>query len=417
MKTLVRVGIVLLLLGAAGAAAYNPLRDYWKERNRPKWRTEKVETGRIIAEITATGTVKPVLEVSIGSFVSGPIQDLLVGFNDEVQVGDVLAKVDPRLFEANVKRDLATLETRKAEVERVRAQLQQAINNENRGNRLRAENEDFLSDTEMDALTFNTQALRAQLKVAEASVLQAEASLTNSQQNLQYTVITSPVNGIVVDRKIEPGQTLAAAFQTPELFIIAEDLRKEVHLFASVVEADMGSIKQAQREGRLATFQVDAYPGEFFEGKIEQVRMSSTTTQNVVTYPVVVAAANPDLKLLPGMTATVSFEVDAKDDVRKIPKAALRFFPADAQHVREEDRDLLDGSRFASDDDSDASLQPARERAAAQQRRTQRHVWVVDGEFLRAVEVVTGLEDHKYSEYVTGDLEDDVELVTGIKPK
>ena len=161
-------------------------------------------------------------------------------------------------------------------------------------------------------------------------------------------------------------------------------------------------------------FSVDAHPDEDFKGETIQIRLSSTTTQNVVTYPVVVSAPNPDLKLLPGMTALISFEVDTADDVLKIPNAALRFYPFDAKHVHEDDRGLLDGS---SSSDDDASIQSASEKTESQRKRNQRHVWIVEGEFLRAVEVVTGLEDNKFSECVSGDLKEGDELVTGLNPK
>ena len=415
MSMLVKLGIAILVLGGAGAAAYNPVVEYWKERNRPQWKTAKVEEGDLVSEVTSTGTIKPVLSVSVGSFVSGPIVDLPADFNDEVKAGQILAKVDPRLFQANVDREEAILETREAEVDRVQAQLQQAINNENRGERLRAENEDFLSDTEMDTLTFNTQALRAQLRLAKASIKQAEASLKNARQNLDYTEIKSPVDGVVIDRKINEGQTLASSYQIAELFIVAPDLKKEVHVFASVDESEIGFIQKAEAEGRPVTFSVDAHPDEDFKGETTQIRLSSTTTQNVVTYPVVVSAPNPDLKLLPGMTALISFEVDTADDILKIPNAALRFYPLDTKHVREEDRKLLDGS--SSSDDNDSLIQSATEKTESQRNRNRRHVWVVDGEFLRAVEVVTGLEDNKFSECVSGDLKEGDELVTGLKPK
>ena len=152
---------------------------------------------------------------------------------------------------------------------------------------------------------------------------------STSEANLDYTEIRSPVDGIVIDRKIDPGQTVAATFQTPELFIVAPDMRKEMHVFASVDEADIGLIRDAQESGQPVRFTVDAYPDDLFEGKIFQIRKSSTTTQNVVTYPVVVSAPNPDLKLLPGMTASISFQV-ARDatNVLRIPNAALRFYPA-----------------------------------------------------------------------------------------
>jgi HlyD family secretion protein len=358
-----------------------------------------------------------VLSVSVGSFVSGPIVELNVDFNDEVKRGDLLAKVDPRLYEANVQRDEASLATREAEVERVEAQLQQALNNFKRGQKLRNQNPDFLSDREMDLLTFEVKSLQAQRKLAKAAVLQAVASLANSQANLEYTHITSPIDGIVIDRLIDPGRTLAAQFQTPELFVLAPELRKKVHVFASVDEADIGLIQDAKQEAKPVSFTVDAHPDELFTGEIEEIRLSSVTTENVVTYPVVIAATNEQLKLLPGMTASISFEVESKQNVLKIPNAALWFYPNVVDQVRPEDRPLLDGSKWSNPDASDQEQaeQTAVEKISSRREQEKRHVWVQDGPWLRAVEIYTGLADNQFTELLEGDLVEGVSLVVGEK--
>lgn len=417
MKTFVKLFLAVGLTAAGAAAAYRPLRQYLRDRNRVQWDTSEVTRGDAVRFVISTGTIKPVLSVSVGSFVSGPIVELSVDFNDEVKKGDLLAKVDPRLFIANVQRDEAVLATREAEVQRVEAQLQQALNNYQRGERLREKNQDFLSDREMDVLVFEVKSLQAQRKLAKASVQQAIASLDNSQANLEYTAITSPVDGVVIDRKIDPGQTLAAQFQTPELFIVAPDLREKVHVFASVDEADIGLIQQARKDCRPVTFTVDAHPNELFVGEIEQIRFSSVTTENVVTYPVVIAAKNQDLKLLPGMTASISFEVDSKTDILKLPNAALWFYPEKLDYVRAEDRPLVDGSRWAQtngESPEDVEL-TAEQKIESRRESNKRHVWVVDGEQLRAVEVYTGLTDNQTTEMVSGDLKVNDALVIGIK--
>ena len=177
MRTLFKSLIVVALLGAVGALGYQPALKYWRERNKITWDTAEIESGDITRFVNSTGTVQPVLSVSIGSFVSGPIVELNVDFNDEVKQGDVLARVDPRLFKAGVDRDNATLSTREADLERIEAQLQQSLNNYLRGKRLRDKNQDFLSDREMDALVFDVKSLQAQRKLAKASILQAKASL------------------------------------------------------------------------------------------------------------------------------------------------------------------------------------------------------------------------------------------------
>jgi HlyD family secretion protein len=190
---------------------------------------------------------------------------------------------------------------------------------------------------------------------------------------------------------------------------------KKMHIFASVDEADIGLIRRAQEEGRSVEFTVDAYPDDLFTGKIEQIRFSSTTTQNVVTYPVIVAAPNADLKLLPGMTAALSFQVAEKKDVLCAPNAALRFYPK-PEIVRREDRKLLDGVDEEQEDQAEEAEPSAREKAEAGAKRERRHVWVANGDFLRAIEVVIGISDNRYTEIVSGKLDEGQMLVTGIKP-
>ncbi len=419
MKFLLKLLVVLILLGVAGAAAVNPVRDYYKKRNQPEWRLVKVKRGDIVSVVNSTGEIKPVKSVQIGSFVSGPIIEIHVDFNDRVKTGDKLAKIDPRLFDANVRREQAILKTREAEVERVEALLQQARNNEKRAKDLHQENPEFISGTEMDQFIFSTRSLEAQLTVAEASVEQASASLENSMANLGYTDIVSPVDGIIIDRKIDTGQTLAAQFQTPEMFVLAIDMDKHMHVFASVDEADMGMIMKAQDAGQPVEFTVDAWPGEIFRGNIQQIRVSSTIEQNVVTYPVVVLASNPGMKLLPGMTASLSFQVDERKDVVRIPNPALRYFP-DVKLVRESDRKLIENDARSIENEEDNAndrVLSAGEKAEAKRRQNRKHVWVVDGDFLKAIEVVTGLSDSKFSELVSGELQPGQELVTGTKRK
>jgi len=417
MKTLAIWVIVLLVIAGSFAASYQPVSNYLRERNRPQWRMAKVEKGRMVFTVNSTGTVKPVLSVAIGSFVSGPIIELNVDFNDSVKTGDVLAKIDPRLFSANVARDKAILSSRQAELERVEAQLELSRINEKRGRKLRDDKQNFLSEAEMDTLAFEVKSLEAQLKLAKAAIEQADATLDNSIANLEYTEIKSPVDGTIIDRKIEPGQTLAAQFQTPELFVIAPDLRKKIHVFASVDETDIGWIQKAKEEKRPVTFTVDAHPDELFHGEVEQIRVSSTSVQNVVTYPVIIAASNPELKLLPGMTTSISFEIESRESTLKIPTAALRFFP-NIDQVRIEDRPLVDGSGAEqSSQRSDDTIFSAAEQVDAKQKQNRRHVWVDRGGQLHAVEVVTGIDESRFTELVSGQLNEGDQLVVGLKPK
>ncbi|HEY1380934.1 MAG TPA: efflux RND transporter periplasmic adaptor subunit [Gemmataceae bacterium] len=419
MKRLIRWVIILGGLGLVGWAVSRPAAAWLRERSRVQYREAEVTRGAVVAVVNSTGTVKPVQSVSVGTFVSGPIATIRVDFNDEVKKGDVMATIDPRIYEAAVARDRAFLANQKAGVERAKAQLQQARNDEARAKALRAENRTFISDTEMDQFKFKRMTLEAELALAETAVAQAQASLDTSEANLGYTKIVSPVDGVIIDRKVDPGQTVAASFQTPELFVVAPDMRKEMRVFASVDEADIGQIREAQRTGQPARFTVDAYPDDLFSGTIFQIRQNSTTTQNVVTYPVVVSAPNPDLKLLPGMTASLSFQVGEMKNVLRVPNAALRFYPQREQ-VRPEDRKLLEvaaGTTTENDQDRSDTNLSAQDKADARRKRNRRHVWVVDGEWLRAVEVTVGLSDSKHTELVSGELHEGDKLVTGVQPK
>ena len=395
-------------------------RAYWKARNQPLYRLAKVVRGDIVLVVNSTGTVQPVRRVQVGSFVSGPIEKLYVDYNSKVRKNDVLALVDQRIYKANVARDEAACAIARAEVARIKALLAQAVNDEQRAKALRAENEDYISDTEMDRFKFSRLSLEAQLAVAQAQVKQAEGALENSRASLEYTRIVSPVDGIVIDRKIDQGQTIAAQFQTPELFVVAPEMDKKMHVFASVDEADVGLIRDAQRRKQRVFFTVDAYPDDLFEGAIKQIRVNPTTTQGVVTYTVVVEAGNPGEKLLPGMTAKLSFEIEKHSRVLKVPNAALRFFPKPEQ-VRPEDRELLEGVEEGPESSDEAKFieaqRSATERVEANQNRHRRHVWVLDGDLLRAVEIITGLSDNKYTEVISGPIEEYQEVVTGIKPR
>lgn len=415
MKRFLKWLVILAIVGGLAFAACRPIVSKMTAGNKPSWRTTKVTKGRVLYDVRATGEVKPVLKVSIGSFVSGPITNLYADFNQEVKKGDMLALVDPRLFDAAVARDEASLETRRADVQRVNALYQQSVRNEQRAMALREENEDFISPREMDGFHFERMSLEAQLKVAKASVKQAEAALETSKANLGYTEIRSPVDGVVINRLIEEGQTLAAQFQMPELFQLAPDMEKKMHVFATVDEADVGRIIQAKENGLPVEFTVSAYPDDTFYGEIEQIRKNSTTTENVVTYPVVVAAPNPDLKLLPGMTANLSFQVDERKDVLRLPNSALRFYPPNRNHVREEDRKILDGEEDEQEDDVEESHLSEEEKTELKRKRATRYVWVKDGEFLKAVKVEIGLISWKHTELVEGDLKEDDELVIGEK--
>lgn len=420
MRGFVTFLLVIAGLGGVGAGIYFPTAAYIRKQNEPAYRSKPVVSGDIVLYVNSTGNVEPVLRVTVGAVVSGPIQELYVDFNEKVKKDQLMAKIDPRLFESVVLRDRATLETRNAEVLRAEARLQQAINSEERAKKLVKKNASLISDTEVDEMRFSRMAAEAELSVAKTAVQQAQASLDNSEANLGYTEIRSPVDGVVIDRKIDEGQTLAAQFQTPELFIVAPEMGHRMFIYASVDEADIGLIRQAKEMQNPVTFTVDAYPGEIFEnGIIREVRLSSTEESNVVTYPVVVETPNEEMKLLPGMTASLSFQVEEKNSIVKIPNAALRFYPPNRKHVHPDDHKILDGVEEANEQstDQEAADRSAQERAEASINGQKRHVWVFDGKLLRARAIEVGISDSRYTELISGELKDGDELVVGEEKK
>lgn len=412
----------LLVLGSVigGVAWAAPkVRQYVEERNKPEFETIALDTGDVVFTIRATGTVQPVVKVTIGAAVSGPLlPDVpLPEFNQRVKKDELLAQIDPSLYQAAVDRDKASVATAEAEVRRTRALLTQAMRDEARSLKLSTTNPDYISGSELDQYRFNRESLEAQLLIAEASVIQAKANLLNSETNLRYTKILAPVDGIVIDRKIEPGQTLASGFQAPELFVIAPEMEERMWLFANVMEADVGHVRQAYEDGSEVRFFVDAYPDVLHQGRVIQIRQNPLPEQTVVTYPVIVETPNPELRLMPGMTAIMDFEVARRENVLRIPDEAVRFVPRDVEQVREEDRDILTGRTEQEEDD--AKIEAATDVVQAQQRSKKRHVWRLDKEtgLLRALEVTIGIDNRQYYELVEGDLAVGDELVVGLKIK
>ncbi|MFO0012174.1 MAG: efflux RND transporter periplasmic adaptor subunit [Planctomycetota bacterium] len=417
MKTFLKVFAVLLVLAGLGAAAYRPIANYLESRNKIEWRTQAVEEGQIVQSVNSTGKVEPIKRVSVGATVSGPVFELFVDFNSKVTKGQIMARIDPRLYQSGVERDKAILKTREAEVARATATLQQATNDERRGGELSRSTDAFISEAELDQFKFQRMMREAELQVSQTNVEQARAQLDNSQANLAYTEIVAPCDGIVIDKKIDVGQTLAAQFQTPEMFVVAPEMDKRMHIYASVDEADIGLISKAQESGQTVRFTVDAYPDELFDqGKIVQVRLSSKEEQNVITYPVIVETPNADMKLLPGMTANLSFQINKKDGVKKIPNAALRFYPP-RERVHPDDRKILEGFDEQKQLAEIPKMMSADEKAQSSQSSTKRHVWVQDGKFLRARPVTIGISDNRFSELISGELEKGLLLVVGEKPK
>jgi HlyD family secretion protein len=410
MRSMLKWLLILgVLVGGAVWAGYRA-KSWLEQRSVPKYLTATVSRGRVATVVTSTGTVKPVLSVSVGAFTSGPIAKVNVDFNSVVKKGDPLALIDPRLAQATYDHDRAAVEAQEADLGRVQALLKQARRNEKRALELVKINKDYLADTDMDTFTYTVLQYEAQERLGQASINQAKANLANSEANLGYTKINSPVDGIVINRAVDPGQTVAASFQTPELFVIAPEMEKHMYVYASVDEADIGQIRAAQERGSKVDFIVDAYPGILFEGKIHQIRKNSTTTQNVVTYPVVIEVPNPDLKLMPGMTANITFPIETRDGVLRLPAAALRFVPLPVQ-VRPEDRHYVEAA--LGNPSTTGKKSTASEKADQSRKRSHRVVWVKDGDLLRAVSVTLGLIENQFAQLLDDDLAEGDEVVTG----
>ena len=311
--------ILIVVVGAALAAGGGWAWWHAKSAKPTEYRFARIERGDLVQTVRATGTVQPIKLVQVGTQVNGPITKLYVDYNDEVKAGALVAQIDPIVYEAHLAQDTANLAQSEASVEETRAKLSQAEKDLARSQEL--VRRDMLSQADLDAAVATRDSLAAQLKVVLAAVEQAKASLRLSKANLSYTTISSPVDGVVVARNVNEGQTVVASMSAQVLFTIATDLR-QVQVEASIPEADIGKV----RPGQPVTCAVDAYD-EPFHGKVSQVRLAAATVQNVVTYPVVISTENPDKKLFPGMTANITCEVDRRTGALKVPNAALRFKP------------------------------------------------------------------------------------------
>jgi HlyD family secretion protein len=314
MKKLIIPIVVVLALVAVGVYLYV------KRAPVPVYRTAKVERGAIVSTVTATGNLNAVITVQVGTQVSGTIQKLFVDYNSVVKKGQTIAQIDPAIFNSQVQQTRGNYQNALANLSKAKADIVDTKRTLERNRQLLKDG--VVSQADFDTAETKFEEAKATVKASEGSVGQTLGSYRQAQTNLHYATIKSPVDGIVVSRNVDVGQTVAASFQTPTLFTIAQDLTK-MQIDTSVDEADIGKV----RVGQAAVFTVDAYPERQFRGVVAQIRNAPIITQNVVTYDVVITLENKDLKLKPGMTANVNIEVMRKDDVLKIPSAALRFKP------------------------------------------------------------------------------------------
>ncbi|HQT96881.1 MAG TPA: efflux RND transporter periplasmic adaptor subunit, partial [Thermodesulfobacteriota bacterium] len=365
------IGVVLA--AALAGAAYLYLK---KENGAPDYRTAKVERGDIVDTITATGNINAVTTVSVGSQVSGTIRELFVDYNSRVRKGEVIAQIDPRLLEASVTQAQGNFDNAKASLEKAKVAVADTERTYRRN--LELLHDGFVAQSDVDAAqTAYDQAVAGQ-KSAEAVVTQAKGALEVVQTNLAYATIRSPVDGIVISRNVDVGQTVAASFQTPTLFSIAQDLTK-MQIDTNVDESDIGRAAK----GQAVVFTVDAWPGKTFTGVVSQVRNAPIITQNVVTYDVVILVDNRELLLKPGMTANVTIQVKKFENVLKIPNAALRYHPPEKSK------------------EAGVGMQGMKKELPGQR------VYVVgkDGK-LQAVSVKTGVYDGSYTELTEGNLKE-----------
>lgn len=315
-----------LILAVVGLAVLAAGWAWWKGREtkaeQSVYRTAKVERGDIRVTISSTGTLSAISTVTVGSQISGQVTEVLVDFNSQVKKGDVLARIDPSTYEAQIAQGTAQIAVARASL----AQAQATLGNAELDYRRKASlgKDKLVAQSDVDQARAARDQAQAQVNSAQAQIRQQSASTQTTRVNLGRTVITSPVDGVVLTRSIEPGQTVAASLQAPELFTIAEDLAK-MKIELAVDEADIGQVKVGQN----VTFTVDAFADRQFKGVVEQVRLSATTTSNVVTFPVVVTVDNSDGTLLPGLTVNAEIAVSERNKVLKLSNAALRFKPAE----------------------------------------------------------------------------------------
>lgn len=342
------------------------------QQSRCQYRLEPVRRLDLEVKVVANGTLNPVTTVLVGTQVTGMIKEIYADYNSVVKRGQVIAQIDPSLYKAKVEQARSNYRLALANVTKAQANLADARNDYQRYKSLWEQN--LVARDELDNAYTRYESSRAELQAAQAQVAQAAAVLQSAETDLRYTTIVSPVDGVVVSRAVDVGQTVVASFQTPELFNIAQDLT-QMQVDTAVDEADIGKVKQ----GQSATFTVDAYPGRTFTGTVTQVRLAPQTVQNVVTYNVVIETANPEFLLKPGMTASVAIQVAQREAVLAVPNAALRFRPADQERPPS----------------------PAGGR-----------VWRLGSDHLPTpVAVVTGLSDGQWTEVIQGDLKEGDEVI------
>ncbi|MEJ2192762.1 MAG: efflux RND transporter periplasmic adaptor subunit [Nitrospirota bacterium] len=396
------VGLVLLALATAVVL-------WWREAGNkpPVYKTQEARRGNLIVTVTATGTLEPVNQVDVGSEVSGTIETVQVDNNDQVKAGEVLARLDTDKLQAQVQQSEAALESARAGLLEAQATAVEARNDLARLKHVWEQSKGKVpSQRDIDAAEATVKRAEAGVAIAKAAISETRATLDANRTNLSKAVIRSPINGVVLNRNVEPGQTVAASLQAPVLFTLAEDLTK-MELHVAVDEADVGQVK----EGQEAVFTVDAYPDRSFRARITQVRFGSQTLEGVVTYETVLSVDNADLSLRPGMTATADITVEKIEDATLVPNAALRFAPPERvkKAPSNNNRSLI--RRIFPHPRRTPSERPRTE--AANQRL--KRVWTLKGGRLVPLDIATGSSDGLMTEVLSGDVEPGTALVVDIE--
>ena len=385
---------VVVILVAYGYVRFRQARTSAQVR----FDTTQADRGRIVAKVTASGTLSAIVTVQVGSQVSGRIAALYADWNSQVKKGELVAKIDPQLFQASVLQARANLVAAQGNLAKVRAQALDAERQLKRSQALA--DRKLVAQADLDTAQATYDADKAAVDAAAGTVEQAKAQLNSAEVNLAYTDIISPTDGTVISRNVDVGQTVAASLQAPTLFLIAEDLRK-MQVDTSVAEADIGKLGT----GMKATFTVDAYPNERFVGTVRQVRNAPQTVQNVVTYDAVVDVSNPDLKLKPGMTANCTFVWAERDDALRIPNAAMRFRPP-AELLAQLHPGATSTPRGpgANAEAAQGGGAPRRGTPGAGADPSRRTVWVLRDGKPQPVVIRTGVSDGSLTEVAEGDL-------------
>ena len=372
-----------------------------------QWETASVDRGRIVARVTATGILSALVTVQVGSQVSGSIQKLYADFNSPVKKGQIIAKIDPRLFQASLENARANYAQAKATLMKDQVQARFTERQSKRQGALVKDK--LIAAADFDTAESAAGTSAAQVEADKANVQQARAILHQAEVNLELTSIVSPTDGVVISRNVDVGQTVAASLSAPIIFVIAEDLRK-MQVDTSVAEADVGKLTA----GMDATFVVDAYPGERFKGKVRQIRNAAQTVQNVVTYDAVIDVDNSELKLRPGMTANVNFVFANRDNVVRVPNAALRFRASPELLAA-----LKIDTKKAKESEPGAQARTGgagRPGAGGDNAPDRKTVWVLGGGVPRSTSIKTGTTDGTKTEVVEGALgEGDLVITDGTR--